>query len=166
MFWRVSSPTRNKKEKEKMKGLLKIIGIVAGIIFVFLMILIIIGDKKPEKIEELNAKNGESVSLYQGVPNDVETALFKTIREFDDTANIKSERMEWSYQEYDDGVIVGYIPVVECYSKTYHQTYDYGCTFMMEYKDDEHSKFYVHYLKVGPNEYVHDSVWDNPKYDN
>ena len=110
-------------------------------------------DKKDDTlVTTWKTKAGQECKVYTEAPLDYRAAVIKTINELVPDANTDklNSKEGWSFSLYDDGMAQISTPSI------YLNGYEYGSTVMMKFKDDSHTDYSVHYLKVGPETYRDD----------
>lgn len=112
-----------------------------------------------KQITTWTTKSGQICKVYADAPDDYKTATIKTIEQLapgSDTDQLYSK--SWPFSLYDDGMAEISIPTVVV------NGYEYGGEIMMEFTDDEHTNFSVHYLKIGPDVYRDDGTYNLDDY--
>lgn len=117
-------------------------------------------EKKDDSVATWKTKTGQTCKVYEEAPLDYRAATIKTIEDLvpdADTTNLNSTK-GWIYSEYEDGMVEMDTPEVNVNGN------DYGCHIMMKFKDDSHTDYSVHYLKVGPDLLRDDGTYDKEDY--
>lgn len=131
------------------------------VIAVFLLAMVLVGcgssgseEKKADNLSyEFTTAGGLECKIYDGAPNDVTAAVMKTISEVVEDADASGMNpKDLVYYEYSDGMLEVYFPEVIV------GEYEYGGECYLEFKDDAHKEFSVHYLQIANQEYINDGI--------
>lgn len=121
-------------------------------------------ENKEEKDDTLvttwTTKTGQECKVYTEAPLDYRAAAKKTIEDLAPDADVEklNGKDGWSFSLYDDGMAQISTPSI------YRNGYEYGSTIMMNFKDDSHTDYEVHYLKIGPDTLRDDGTFVKDDY--
>lgn len=117
-------------------------------------------EEKTDVVYESKTKTGLTFQRHNDIDSDYMAAILKTVSQAEPNAETEplNHKEGYGFSDYSDGMALITLPNLMIGGQ------EYGGQIMMQFSDDSHKEYQVHYLKIGEKTYIDDGTYSKDDY--